>query len=190
MTTDSPPTPVTADDFERERLERIRRARASTVPLVRDIPRCAQLTPRFDVARLQSELAELQSDSNWRPIESRGSADSAPGRGRSPGWSGLHLRTPGGLLGATATAAGPGMKAYANTAHLDHAPYVREIVDTFPAPVRGATFMSLQPGIESIRHVDAKLGFPWGAVRLHIPVVTNSSATTLIDDEEVHWDEG
>ncbi len=150
------------------------------------LPSAVQLAPSFDEDRLSAELTALTQDTwrHQRTYSEEGQSDPYPAD-----WRVLALRSPGGDDNRT-DAGGPGPAPFANTRRLTYAPYLAELLAALPAGVRSARLMSLAPGASVDTHRDTPLGFGFGMVRLHVPIVTNQDAVLVLDGERHCWQPG
>lgn len=140
----------------------------------------------YDVDRMAAEARALR-DFQWRAQRAYG--QTGVFSEASIDWRILPLRSPGGDLDRT-DPGGAGLAGFADTPYLDKTPYFKEILAGIPAPLRSARLMALGPGAQVHEHRDGKCGFPWGVMRLHIPVITNPGAQVVIDGQARHWEAG
>ena len=98
------------------------------------------------------------------------------------------LRAP--LGSATRTDPGLPGEEYAATEILRELPAFRDHLERLPCEIMAARLMRLRPGAKVKEHVDRFLGFDYGKVRLHIPVVTSERAVMVFEDCDAHWDVG
>lgn len=158
----------------------------STTTPARPAP-AARLTPAFDAARLASELARV-TEHQWERQRTHYAADRI-GPDTPTDWRVLPLRSPGG--DATRTdPGGPGPDDYAATHWLQQLPYLREILDSIPAPLNAVRLLALGPAAASQPHCDPKYTLARGMVRLHIPIVTHPGAVLVLDGTEHRWQPG
>ncbi|MGW0432566.1 aspartyl/asparaginyl beta-hydroxylase domain-containing protein [Micromonospora sp. NPDC003197] len=156
------------------------RAAKSTLPAV------AALDRRYDTARLVAEVQALQ-DRRWRAQRAYGQDGLAAAV--EVDWRILPLRSPGGDPSRT-DPGGAGLLPFGDTPFLAEAPYLAEVLASIPAPLRAVRLMSLGPGVRVHEHRDGKCGYPWGVVRLHVPVLTNPGAEVIIESVPYHWNAG
>jgi aspartate beta-hydroxylase len=156
---------------------------ASPEPLAEAV----RLTPVFDAARLDAELAEVTGH-RWQPQRINAPGGQA-GRAAAIDWRVLPLRSPGGDKGRT-DPGGPGPVGFAPTAWMNRLPYLREILASLPAPLNAVRLMALGPGAVSQPHRDPKYALHRGFVRLHIPLVTHPDAVLVLDAVEHCWQPG
>ncbi|MFE7315953.1 aspartyl/asparaginyl beta-hydroxylase domain-containing protein [Streptomyces sp. NPDC057555] len=157
---------------------------ASTTSL--RLPDAVRLPGDFDPERLAEDLRSLQQ-SNWRPQQLY--TDSGLGSIAPFDWKVLPLRSVAGAPDRT-DPGGAGLAEFADTRHLAHAPYLAEILRGIPAPLRSVRLMALGPGAATRVHAETKYGFPWGTVRLHIPLTTSPGAELLFGDDVYQWQPG
>jgi hypothetical protein len=150
------------------------------------LPSAVRLAPSFDPDRLSAELTVLTQDTwrHQRTYSEEGASDPYPAD-----WRVLSLRSPGGDDNRT-DAGGPGPAPFANTRRLTAAPYLAGLLASLPPGVRSARLMSLAPGASVDTHRDTPLGFGFGMVRLHVPLVTNPDAVLVLDGEKHCWQPG
>ncbi|MCX4472496.1 aspartyl/asparaginyl beta-hydroxylase domain-containing protein [Micromonospora sp. NBC_01655] len=150
------------------------------------LPAVVPLDRRYDPARLADEVHALR-DHRWRAQRAYSQAGLA-----APveiDWRILPLRSPTGDPGRT-DPGGAGLDPYRDTPLLARSPYLAEVLSTIPAPLRAVRLMSLGPGAQVHEHRDGKCGYPWGVLRLHVPVITNPGAELVIESTPYHWDVG
>lgn len=59
--------------------------------------------------------------------------------------------------------------------------YLKEVINTFKAPILTARILRLDVGAEIKPHRDHELGYEDGCFRLHIPIVTNPDVEFILD---------
>jgi hypothetical protein len=156
-----------------------------------DLPAAVRLKPQLDADRLRRELERLESRS-WRPEEPYqfesffGTETKIYHDGK---WVGLSLRSQGGRLEKT-DPGGPGLDDFADTELLDHAPYMREVLQSLRSPLRSARLLRLPPGGVIAEHRDTYHGFEYGQLRLHAPITTNERVTNVIRGRHWYWKPG
>jgi hypothetical protein len=130
-----------------------------------------QLPRRFDVERLQAEVASLPS-SAW-----------APHPNRIPGNSSVRLISSEG--GENDHVDGD-MRP---TLHLQHTPYIRQILASFGVPWSRSRLLRLAPGASVPPHAD--INYHWfNRVRVHIPVLTWPEVRFHCDGASIHMGAG
>jgi GNAT superfamily N-acetyltransferase len=144
------------------------------------LPDSVKLPLRFDVARLQADLAGMLAGEfvpHFNAAYYQGD------------WSAVPLRAIGGRTDhiypdPTAKA------AFADTPLLDRCPSVRAVLAALPCPHQAVRFMRLKAGSVIREHRDHELGFEDGEVRLHIPVITNPGVEFILNQVRVVMHEG
>ncbi|MGP3927230.1 aspartyl/asparaginyl beta-hydroxylase domain-containing protein [Streptomyces sp. 8N616] len=152
----------------------------------RHLPPAAPLGLSFDAARLAAEVEAL-SDLTWRP--NRPVHQNGLGEEDTFDWKIIPLRAPTGSMLRT-DPGGAGLEDHLNTSVLDRCPYHAEVLSKIPAPLHSARLMALGPGAETHEHNDGRTNFPWGFLRLHVPIVTQAGAELVVDGETYHWEAG
>lgn len=142
----------------------------------RRLPPAVPLTLSFDAARLAAEVAAL-SDLAWRP--NRPVHQGGLGDEDTFDWKIIPLRGPTGDVLRT-DPGGAGLEDHLDTPVLARCPYHAEVLSTIPAPLHSARLMALGAGAETHEHSDGRTNFPWGFLRLHIPIVTQSGAELVL----------
>jgi uncharacterized protein (TIGR03032 family) len=131
-----------------------------------------RLSLRFDAARLAEEIARF-AESDWRPHPEG-----------HPGNSALPLVSVGG------DPDDDGVKGVMRpTAHLERAPYLRQVLAALRAPIGRTRLMRLDGHAEATPHVDTN--YYWmRRARVHVPIVTDPAVRFLCGDEAVHMAAG
>ncbi len=101
----------------------------------------------------------------------------------------LSIRSLGGDVQRT-DPGGPSIQEYLYNDYIKSAPYIRSILDFFGDDIRTARISAINPGEKIGTHCDTFIGFQFGQVRLHVPVLTNDDAKMIIDGEESVWRAG
>lgn len=146
----------------------------------------APLARTYEIDRLRDEVLALRQNP-WRAQRANGQDGLC--QETTIDWRIIALRSLGGDASRT-DPGGAGVDAFADTVHLKRSPYLAEVLAGIPATLRGVRLMALGPGAEIYEHRDAKVGLPWGNLRLHVPIVTNPGAIMVIGGDEIHWDAG
>jgi Aspartyl/Asparaginyl beta-hydroxylase len=121
----------------------------------------------FEPARLSQDLSSAVSW-GWRAHFNRQDYDG--------GWDVIPLRAPDDARHPIQMISpNPMAKAYVDTPVLERCLYFREVLAAFACPLRSARLMRLAPGAVIKEHTDDFLDVEDGAIRLHIPVVTNDA---------------
>jgi len=145
----------------------------------------------FDKERLKADLAAVERV-NWRPESpfffehTFGNVTPVYHNGQ---WHGITLRSQGGGVDRT-DPGGPGMVSFADTELFKHAPYIRSVLDSISAPKRTARLLALDAGGRIEEHRDTYHGFPYGQLRLHIPIVTHPDVTFTVGGVAPPLEEG
>lgn len=155
-------------------------------PLALALPNTAQLDRQFDVDRLVTDLDSLSGQS-WKQQQLY--TESGLGIVANFDWRVLPLRSVGGDPQRT-DPGGPGLHGFRDTKWLAETPYLAEVLSSIPAPLRAVRLMALGRGAATRVHHETKYGFPWGTLRLHIPIVTVPEAVLLFGDEVHQWQPG
>ena len=75
------------------------------------------------------------------------------------------------------------------TPHLDRAPYLRQVLASFGAPIGRTRLMRIDGNAEATAHVD--VNYYWQTrVRVHVPIVTDPAVRFLCGDRELHMAAG
>lgn len=140
------------------------------------------LKVRFDAARMARDLANLEGadwidhfltdryDGDWDVIALRGPAEATH---------------PVMMIATT-----PGQKRFKDAPAFGRCPYLREIVESFGAELRGVRLLRLTPGSAIKEHTDHEYTDDDGTLRLHIPVVTNPDVVFLLNGTRVTMEAG
>ncbi|MCT7350805.1 aspartyl/asparaginyl beta-hydroxylase domain-containing protein [Streptomyces sp. 15-116A] len=150
------------------------------------LPPAVPLGLTADAARLGAEVDAL-SGFTWRP--NRPVSQDGLGTEDAFDWKIIPLRSPTGSLHRT-DPGGAGLEDHLDTAALDRCPYHAEVLAQIPAPLHSVRLMALGPGAETHEHRDGRTNFPWGSLRLHIPVVTQPGAELIVGGQTYHWEAG
>lgn len=77
-----------------------------------------------------------------------------------------------------------------NTEVMDSCDYFKSILDNFLFEKTAVRLLNLAVGAEIKPHSDHCLGYEDGALRLHIPIITNSEVEFILDDKRIIMNEG
>ena len=141
-------------------------------------PVSVRLPRTYDVELLQRDLEAL--------YEVRRAAQ--PGPYHQGEWTGIALHSMGGKQSVFPSAAGT--DHYQETEELERAPYYREILRELKCPKEVVRILFLPPGGHIKDHFDFHTSFPFGLLRLHIPIVTHPDVEFIIDGQRVSWKAG
>ena len=136
----------------------------------------------FDPDRLARDLAVAEG-SGWIGHFVRQTYDGE--------WDVIPLRAPvGARRPAAMVLISPMAEHFEDTQVLAACPYFREVLRCFQTTLRAVRLMRLAPGSVIKEHVDQLLDVEDGAVRLHIPVITNSGVDFRINGSRVEMAPG
>jgi hypothetical protein len=89
-------------------------------------------------------------------------------------WSAIPLRSPAGARHPIQMIyADPMATAFADTPYLAACPYFQQVIAAFACEIQCVRLMRLTPGSTIKEHRDHDLDAEHGAVRIHIPILTN-----------------
>jgi hypothetical protein len=141
-------------------------------------PSCFKFSFHFDVARLRADL-ETALSRRWSDHHKRIHYDT--------GWNGLALRSiSGGALDLKASR----HDEFQNTKELAGCAYFREVVDTCECPVTSVRLLRLEMGAQVRTHVDDGLGYDFGMIRVHVPIVTHPGVRFVVAGRRLELREG
>jgi hypothetical protein len=135
---------------------------------------------RFDPALLQRDLSLVRPD-EWSPHYNDGDFGGQ--------WTGVALRSAAGSQ-RDLHAGHAGQSDYLDTDLLARCAYFREILQTFPCPLKSVRLLSLAPGSFIREHSDHALGFEDGEIRIHVPIETNAGVEFYVCGEQLLMEEG
>ncbi|MGW0432650.1 aspartyl/asparaginyl beta-hydroxylase domain-containing protein [Micromonospora sp. NPDC003197] len=145
-----------------------------------------RLAMEFDAEPLAAELRSLEQQP-WR--HQRPYSAGQVGKPIAQGWTCFPLHSPGGLLERT-DPGGPALVPFADTPALSALPAMAKVLRELPCELRSARLLALDAGAELAEHRDEFIGFGYGQLRLHIPIVTNPGARLFIEGYEHNWKSG
>lgn len=137
-----------------------------------------KLPLRFDLARMQQELAGLES--GWWVSHFNTQA-------YEKSWNCIPLRSVGGSLSNVIPIEGA---QFQDTAILAGCPYFRQVINSFECEKTSVRLMALEPGGIIKPHRDEGAALEDGLTRLHIPIQTSEQVEFCIDGERVHFSAG
>ena len=143
-----------------------------------NLPRQVRLDGSYDTKKLQLDLANAQKKYSSLP-------QSGPYHDGS--WTGIALRNANGDYKTTVVFGGG---SYSNTEVLASCPYFKEIIDNFNFTIGCARLLFVPAGKRIGEHTDIGLNWDSGAIRIHIPIVTNENVKFYIEDEQLSWKAG
>lgn len=132
-----------------------------------------QLPLLFDVHRLQAEVRSFDA-SDWVAHPSGFAGNAA-----------LILVATHGEINDDFAISGP----VAPTRHMNHCPYIRQVLAVLGAPIGRTRLMRLAPGSAVPEHSDANYHW-WKRMRIHIPIITQPSVAFRSGDSTVHMPAG
>jgi hypothetical protein len=137
-----------------------------------------QISSGYDAARVSAELAETERA--FRLVRQDGPHHNG-------GWNRMGLVSPDGDPEQSYLKRGqkPG-----KTPVLRAMPYLESIIDELGVPVMSASVSVMLPGARVRWHRDPAYSVDRAFVRLHLPIVTHSSATLEIGHELTRWAAG
>ena len=106
-------------------------------------------------------------------------------------WSVIALRGPAGATHPVRMIySDPTATEYCDTPMLQACAYFRAVLARFACPLQSARLMRLAPGSRIKEHRDHDLSLEDGAVRIHIPVVTDAGIEFMLNGSRVVMDAG
>jgi hypothetical protein len=79
---------------------------------------------------------------------------------------------------------------YKDTILLKGCSYIQEVLKTFECPLLSVRLLKLAAGAQVHEHKDRDLCYEEGLVRFHIPVFTNKDVEFILQEEQMHLQEG
>lgn len=142
-----------------------------------DLPSAIRLALDFEPAGLERDLTHIPADS-WA---AHFNTDIYSGE-----WSGVALRAPVGSTNTIdALHNSPNADGFEDLPLLEHCPNLRDVAARLTCELRSIRLLRLGPGAVIREHADHELGYRFGEVRLHVPVLTSPKVEFLIDGERV-----
>ena len=139
-----------------------------------------KLPLEFSAELLKADLRQISSD-EWVAHFNKGYYEGE--------WKGLALRSTTGR--ATQLHRHPtDERPTRETAVLAQCPYFQAVLAAFRCPIRLARLLSLGPGAKIREHVDYFLSPEDGAIRIHVPVVTDLRVEFFVDNQRLMLEEG
>lgn len=137
---------------------------------------------KFDIQQLQADLARLNSIEwvkNFVTNNYDGDSDILP------------LRAPKGETHPIRMAySDPTCNEFVDTEFLEPCSYFQSVIKSFPFELHSVRLMGLYPGSRILEHKDYDLAFEYGAIRMHIPIVTNDKVEFYVNGKYVDMREG
>ncbi len=132
----------------------------------------------FDVPRMRRELDAI-GDEAWIGHFNTGDYEG--------GWRCVPLRSVDGRADNILPIEGA---RYADTAWLEHCPYLREVIGSFRCEKTSVRLMALEPGALIREHRDPGTALEQGVTRVHVPIATTPETIFRIEGETVHFSAG
>ncbi len=140
------------------------------------LPDRVRLPLAFDVERLRADLAAIGG--GW--------IDHLVQQNYEGSWTVLPLRHAAGATHPVMMIySDPTATAFVDGPVLDRAPYLRCVLAAFRCPLTAVRLMKLTPGSVIKPHRDHDLDIDSGAVRIHVPITTNSQVEFQVNDVAV-----
>ena len=106
-------------------------------------------------------------------------------------WSAIPLRSPAGETHPIRMIySDPSAKEFVDTPYLKQCPYFQEVLSAFKCDLGVVRLMKLGAGSIIKEHSDYDLSYEDGAVRFHIPIVTNPEIEFYLNNERVDLNAG
>ena len=143
-----------------------------------------KLKQRFDVVRLQEEVANLES-TFWKPHYNL--------KHYEGDWVTLPLRSINGDINNHVSIQSSSLQenmAYENTFLLEKSLYLKSVISFFQCEKLSVRLMNLDIGATIKEHTDYDMNFENGEARFHIPITTNAGVSFFIEDQKILMNEG
>jgi hypothetical protein len=141
-------------------------------------PVAIRLPRTYDVDQLVRDLQSL------RDVE----AAPQPGPYHKGEWKGIALHSTGGRDSVYPSA--PGLEGFRETESLRRTPYFKWVLEDLKCPKEVVRILFIPPGGHVKDHFDFHTSFPFGLLRLHIPIITHPDVIFTIDGQRVTWRAG
>jgi hypothetical protein len=138
------------------------------------VPSSLKLRPRFDVERLQADLARIVAEDFVPHFNTRY---------YDGDWSVVSLRAIGG--DEKKIYPDPTRTDFADTPLMARCPYIAQVVNSFPCPKLAVRFLRVRPRSVVKEHRDYQLRLEDGELRLHIPITTNPEVRFMVAGKRV-----
>lgn len=135
---------------------------------------------RFETARLRQDLKIAQTV----PWQRHYNEQEYGGL-----WSGVALRSTTGGAG-NIDAGATGARQFRDTSLLDACHYFREVLGSFPCPLKSVRLLSLDPGSFIREHSDFGMSYDDGEIRVHVPIETNPDVEFYVAGERLVLEAG
>ncbi|MEV4755071.1 aspartyl/asparaginyl beta-hydroxylase domain-containing protein [Micromonospora sp. NPDC049559] len=155
-------------------------------PTLRGDAAAVRLATDIDPAPLRDDLRAIEQGpwDHQRPYSAGRVGDPI-----AAGWTCFPLHSPGGRADRT-DPGGPGTVRFGATPALARMPSFARLLDRIPGELRAVRLLALDPGASLDEHSDEFIGFGYGQLRLHVPIVTNPDALLFIEGRSYHWRPG
>lgn len=141
-------------------------------------PAAIRLPRTYDVDQLLRDLQIL------RDVQ----AAPQPGPYHQGEWKGIALHSTGGKDSVFPSA--PGLDGFRETENLRRTPYFKWVLDDLKCPKEVVRILFLPPGGHIKNHFDFHTSFEFGLLRLHIPIITHTDVSFVIDGQRMDWKAG
>ncbi len=150
-----------------------------SVPKIYDF-NAVRLLDHLDVDRLEKDVDQVVEHCEWieRDIKKW---HAIPLRSYHGGTTAQHVQHNGVHNYSMAT-------EFKDTVHMQYCPYIKELIDSFDAPVYKVRLMKMDAKSQLPKHTD--IFYTATTCRLHIAVKTNSLVTMTIDKKQFHLEQG
>jgi hypothetical protein len=146
-------------------------------PPARRFPDRVRLALRLDARRLRRDLERLRAATWTRHFVTQN---------YDGDWSVIALRAKVGAVHPVQMIySDPTARDFEDAPALAETPYFREVLARFDCPLRSVRLMRLTPGSCIKPHRDLDLDVESGAVRFHVPIVSNVGVEFLLNDKPV-----
>jgi hypothetical protein len=134
----------------------------------------------FDPERLKQDLYRIPQ-SEWSPHFNTGYYEGE--------WSGVALRSVGGA--ASQLYPDPATeKAFVDTTMLARCEYIQSVLASFNCAMESVRLLKLSVGSKIREHTDYKLSLEDGAIRIHVPIITDPRVEFFVDNQRLVMNEG
>jgi hypothetical protein len=141
-----------------------------------------KLSLKFDAQKLKDDLA-LMEPSEWTNHFVKQNYEGS--------WTVIPLRAPAGETHPMKMIySDPACKEFVDTRFLKRCSYFQKVLSTFRCTLNAARLMKLASGSIIKEHSDYTLSPEYGAIRLHIPITTNSDVEFYLNGKRVVMNEG
>jgi hypothetical protein len=134
----------------------------------------------FDPERLKQDLNRV-SPGEWSPHFNTGYYEGE--------WSGVALRSVGGRVSELYPDPAA-QKAFVDTAVLARCAYIQSALASFECALESVRLLKLSVGSRIREHTDHKLSLEDGAIRIHIPILTDPRVEFFVDNQRLVMGEG